>query len=1123
MKHLLAFLLPMMIGLSANSQTYGNEWIDYSKTYYKFHTEENALHRVDYNALVSGGIANPVGADLQVFTAGAQIPIYVSNNASFGPGDYIEFIGNSNDGKFDTQLYATSLDQSHDLVSLFTDEAAYYITLAPGGNNLRYQAATNDLSNLPPVEEFFMHEATNVPFNVHHRGEPKTDVGPAKTWLADFDKGEGYTGPSVTSNATQFLRFSTSNQYSGSAIPINVKMNIVGRDESIGAFLDQHVKMYIRSYDEANPTSFPADLEDQFEEYDIKRYEFSIPQSQLGAVATDVTLEALDGFEGVFPYESDFAATFGSISYPHTFNFENESSFSFNVVVNSDKYFEIENFDGGLAPVLLDRTSNQRYALNLSGGTYQVKIPFDPAFPGEHEFYISSTASTELVSVTGAEFTSRNFIDYSDPANQGDYIMIYHKDLTQGTSVNYVEEFRKYRQHDLSTQSGHSSPVNTFNAVTVEIEQLYDQFAQGIQKHPLSIKNFVNYILNGPNAWQNTPEHLFLVGKSIGYPDFRSNDTNFNKCLVPTFGHQASDVKLSTNGLDDYRPQLGTGRIPVSNGDEVRVYLEKLIAYEQVFADAENDCSLPARKQMKEVMLMTKGWSQGETQSFQQYTAGYSQAVQANNTGWNIVQDLVDAADHDPGPVRPELTAAINDGLAMIIYTGHGNGQYWQFNGHFFDGPNTLGPSNFNNLGKYPFILSNTSFLGQIHRPGGEAMSQEYVLYEGGGSIGFLAFVEIGYASNLDIFSSQFVDNLSGPLYGSTVGQLIKQTIEDVYTPGNSAVKSTCLSFTYAGDPAVELYNFDKPSYELESVTELSSGMAANDILVGLHNTGRSIPGQQVEIQITSTNSAGVSTVHPIQSVLAPFYYSQYNFSVPHNGEAGSFTYSVLIDPNNLIEEDCETGNSVSFSGKIYLEGYTNNGTMSTSLESSNLLPFAQPYSASPYNYPGTETVSSFPTGTVDWVLLELRSASDESVVVDRKAGFVRNDGVITDLNGFGAIGFDAPDGSYFVVLHHRGHVSIMSANPLTLPSSGLNDFTLSASSVKGNSQLALVGGTYAMRAGDFNGSGTVNFQDFIMWLQNNNTLNAYLSVDVDGNGTVNFSDFILWLTNNNHLTYPGI
>jgi len=68
-----------------------------------------------------------------------------------------------------------------------------------------------------------------------------------------------------------------------------------------------------------------------------------------------------------------------------------------------------------------------------------------------------------------------------------------------------------------------------------------------------------------------------------------------------------------------------------------------------------------------------------------------------------------------------------------------------------------------------------------------------------------------------------------------------------------------------------------------------------------------------------------------------------------------------------------------------------------------------------------------------------------------------------------------------------------------------------------------LVNGAYVMRAGDFDGSGTVNFGDFVRWLQNNNTLNAYLSVDVDGNGTVNFTDFILWLNNNNHLAYPGI
>lgn len=1115
-------ILPFLICLPLFSQSYGNEWIDYSKTYYKFYTTEDALHRVGYNALVGAGMANPVGADIQVFSGGQQIPIYVSTSGAFSPADYIEFYAKENDGSFDTQLYAQASHQSHDFKSLFSDEAAYFITKSASGQHLRYQTTPNSLTNLPAPESYFMHESTTVLFNIHHRGEPKEDIGGGKAWFADFEKGEGYTSPVINSSATSFVRLATKNQYTGSAPATEIELGVVGTDGAIGAYLDQHIQVFVRSFDFPNPSGQAPDIDDKFIDYDVRKYIFNVPQSQLGPIATDITLKALDGIDGSYSYQSEFGATYGKIRYPHTFDLENKKSFTFNVNVNSDKYFELSNFNGGSVAVLLDKTSNRRYNVNSVGGIYKVKIPYDPAFPGMHEFYISSTASNELETINASDLSTRNFTNFALTSNQGDYLMIYHPNLTQG-AVDYVEEYRKYRQHGLTTSTGHSSPLNTFNVVTVDIEELYDQFAHGIKKHPLSVQNFVNYALNGPHAWPYNLEHMLILGKAVGYQDFRSNIVNFNNCLVPTYGQQPSDTKLSTLGPIDYRPQLGTGRIPASNGDQIRAYLDKLIEYEQLFVAVENDCSIQARKAMKQVLLATKGWGSGETNDFYQFTAGYGQSVQNNSTGWNVVEDMSDDGDHNPGPIRPEFGAAFEDGLAMIIYNGHSDGSYWEFNGHEDDGTGTLWPTNFNNEGKYPFILSNSCFVGQIHRPGGESQAEDYVLSDNRGSVGFLATLALAYPSFLDIFSKRFINNMSLYEYGSTAGQLIKNTIADIYVPNNSGIKATCLEFTYAGDPAVEMYNFDYPSYHVDDVNIIGGSPGVSNIEVGVYNTGKAVPGQTLQLQVTSTSANGIQTVHPIQSVPPPSYFDSYTIAVPTNGQLGPFSYSVELDPNDLIQEDCEAITSVSFSGRAYLQGYYGNGQMSTNLNSNNLIPFAQPYNSPPYNYTGTEVVSAIPSGTVDWVLLELRSASNESTVIDRKAGFIRSDGTITDINGTPSVSFNAPGGSYYVVLHHRGHVSVMSASPISLPASGTTDFTTSSITVKGSNQLKLVNGAYVMRAGDFDGSGTVNFSDFVRWLQNNNILSAYLSVDVDGNGTVNFTDFILWLSNNNHIRYSGI
>lgn len=69
-----------------------------------------------------------------------------------------------------------------------------------------------------------------------------------------------------------------------------------------------------------------------------------------------------------------------------------------------------------------------------------------------------------------------------------------------------------------------------------------------------------------------------------------------------------------------------------------------------------------------------------------------------------------------------------------------------------------------------------------------------------------------------------------------------------------------------------------------------------------------------------------------------------------------------------------------------------------------NLLPTNQPYSRYPsFNYQGNETVSSARltvTGfaaVVDWVLVELRSATNPSITVARKAALLTREGIVVD------------------------------------------------------------------------------------------------------------------------------
>ena len=147
----------------------------------------------------------------------------------------------------------------------------------------------------------------------------------------------------------------------------------------------------------------------------------------------------------------------------------------------------------------------------------------------------------------------------------------------------------------------------------------------------------------------------------------------------------------------------------------------------------------------------------------------------------------------------------------------------------------------------------------------------------------------------------------------------------------------------------------------------------------------------------------------------------QHTFTPPSPGE-----WALLLD------------NSVTLSVKIFLEGPYSGNKMTTNL--SSVIPFEQPYNASPWNYNGNETIDdSFINSNkiVDWVLVELRtgvSPGSATNVVARRAVPITEDGFIIDPNyGTTNAKFNVDPGEYFIVVYHRNHLAVMSSQKVML------------------------------------------------------------------------------------------
>lgn len=114
---------------------------------------------------------------------------------------------------------------------------------------------------------------------------------------------------------------------------------------------------------------------------------------------------------------------------------------------------------------------------------------------------------------------------------------------------------------------------------------------------------------------------------------------------------------------------------------------------------------------------------------------------------------------------------------------------------------------------------------------------------------------------------------------------------------------------------------------------------------------------------------------------------------------------------------------------KVFLEGSYQAGgdTMSTTLNAGHFIPLESPYGDGRH----TEEI---PDDIVDWVLIELRETADGAAVTS-KSFFIRKDGMVVDLDGTTTeLPFEGvSEGDYYIVVRHRNHLSVMSAEAQAL------------------------------------------------------------------------------------------
>ncbi len=842
---------------------YGNEWIDYDKTYFKFQTGEEGIYRITHAELSAAGVFStgsiPQGSHFQLYRMGREIPVYVSTNGTFGGNDFIEFFATPNDSELDVHLYDDPSDVPNPKKSLFSDNASYFLTWEANAANLRIQGIANDLSNPPSAEPYCIVTESKSFSNTLFRG---VNYGSSDNWKCEYDMGEGFVNSTFGNN--QSFTFDTPQ-----AVNVGVSASLSSRIVSKNGA--HNIEIDINGNNVLN---------DNYQSWAVRSLQTDIPASALSS-STNITIK------GTSNEDDKFHVGYIDLTYTHSFDFDNAGYFRFKVPArNTGNYLDISNFNSGSqAPVLYDLTNNLRLETNLSGASVRAFLP-------------SSTSERELVLIikdsqkSTVGLQKRELIDYNVTGsnNLTDYIILTHQSfMDDGNGNNYIQDYADYR----STPQG-----GNYNVKVVEVTQLYDQFGYGINRHEVSIRNFLRLAHENMGA-----KMLNIIGKGVDYRIMRltpnGNMAQFD--FVPSFGNPNSDHLFVTN-QGTIKPNMAVGRVAAKNPEQVRIYLDKIKEHEEALLTTPQ--TIEEKAWMKKILHFGGGDAQIQN-LIQGELNDLASDIESYKFGANVRSFFKKSTDVITNAADDDVIDLINEGASVLTFFGH-------------SAPSTLdfdlgNPENYSNKGKYPLFYAigcNTNRMFETEN----SLSEDFVFIEDKGCIGFFGATWITALSSLSQYAKYFYENIGEDNYGQTVGEAIKATIED-YSFSNSYTASLLRNaLILQGDPAIRLYPHTAPDY----LTNVQKSTVEPNIInaqeeeyvlnLNLANIGfANVDSFNVKIQQEKPNGAIVDLME--KRVLAPSFDSEFALTLPLDSDdaLGRNNLVITVDADNEAEEQPAT------------------------------------------------------------------------------------------------------------------------------------------------------------------------------------------------------------------------
>jgi len=844
---------------------YGMEWIVTNQPYFKVKVTQDGVYRLNYADLQAAGLplTQTNGNQYQVFHLGKEIPIYVSSGAlPIKNNDYLEFVATKNRGEMD--LFLFERPETHQLnpkYSLISDTAAYFLTIVPSGTpTLRYQDQVNDWNNLPSKILTCRKTAAYVfseQFN-HTRYDFENLVA-----YSSYDMGEGFGSAFA---AAKDLDFTLENLNAGNT-PAQLTLRLCSNQAEF-----HRLRLRTLNNDAPNNPTGQWLLNDTLQRYELKAYAGQIAANGL-ARNLKLRIENLEGSGAAF------TVAFAEIEYSADFGFNRASSARFQLEPQAQRsYYEITDFDGGLAPVLYLENTLTRVVLEpLSEGKYRFTLP-----PLAQKTSVLLFNPVKALAI----FPPLRPVVFADYRNlDANYIIITHAKLrNDGQGRDYVEEYAAYRR---SSQGG------SYRVLIADVQQLFDQFGYGIPDHPQALRNFGAYLTK-----RIRPQYLFLIGHGIEYHLLRQRNADMRpEHYLPTFGTPGSDNLLfCPNGkLVSFIP---TGRLAVLVPHQIGDYLDKVKEFDQRLEAPRNAQALAWRKR---VLHISGGNLNGNEIATFQARLKRVGSVLANNDFGAIVNGVSkQSAEAVVLSTAEEVIKDVNAGVALKVFLGHGAVTNTDFG---LDDPLL-----FNNAGHYPLIFSLGCLTGKLYDLQ-NSLSERFTLAPNRGGIAYIASSGFANDGALEFFLNQFYQALGGKNYLDGIGDMTSVARSGLGNINSFIFRSLGEQIILHGDPAIRMNRYKGPDFtpDLSSFRLVPNNPTVDqdsfEVRLAVLNLGQNNQ-DTLQVKLTRILPDGKELTYAIR-LNARGFADTFKIKLPVLGKSalGKNRLFAVIDPLNRIAE----------------------------------------------------------------------------------------------------------------------------------------------------------------------------------------------------------------------------